>query len=305
MEYDVIIIGGGVAGLAAALQAKRFNLNTLVLTKEIGGLLNIPNPVENYPGMGFTTGMEVIKKIRAHAEKFKPEIKEETVIDCKKKGNIFALKTENSEYYGKSIVFATGSDRRKLEVPGEKEHIGKGVSYCASCDGALFGNKTVAVVGGNDSAAQEALLLTQYAKKVYIIYRGEKIRAEPMLVGQVEKNLKIEIITNTNIKQIKGKIFVDSIVLDMEYKGSAELKLDGLFVEIGHTPSSVLAAELGVKLNEAKEIMVDRESKTNVLGIFAAGDVTDNGWKQAIIAASQGSFAAFSAYKYIKAKEGK
>ncbi|MDD5182479.1 MAG: FAD-dependent oxidoreductase [Candidatus Nanoarchaeia archaeon] len=302
MEYDVIIIGGGVAGLSAALQAKRFNLNTLVIAKEIGGLLNIPNPVENYPGLGATTGMEIIKKIRQHAEKFKPEIKEETVIDCKKNGNVFAVKTENSEYHGKSIVFATGSDRRKLDVLGEKEHAGKGVSYCASCDGALFRNKTVAVAGGNDSAAKEALLLTQYAKKVYIIYRGEKIRAEPMLAGQVEKNPKIEIITNTNIRQINGKIFVDSIILDRAYKGSTEMKIDGLFVEVGHIPSSVLAAELGVKLNEAKEIMVDRESKTNVQGIFAAGDVTDSGWKQAIIAASQGSFAAFSAYKFVKTK---
>jgi alkyl hydroperoxide reductase subunit F len=123
-----------------------------------------------------------------------------------------------------------------------------------------------------------------------------------MLVGQVEKNPKIEIITNTNIQQIKGKIFVDSVVLDREYKGSAELKLDGLFVEIGHIPSSLLAAELGVKLNESKEIIVDRESRTNVPGIFAAGDVTDNGWKQAIIAASQGSFAAFSAYRFVKTK---
>lgn len=305
MEYDIIIIGGGVAGLAAAIQSRRLNLKTLVLAKEIGGLINLPHPVENYPGFKKTTGMELVKNIREHAESLKPEIKEETAVSCENKKGSFAVKTEKSEYSGKALIIATGSDRRKLGIPGEKEYAGKGVSYCASCDGPLFKNKTVAVIGGNDSAAKEALLMTEYAKKVYIIYRGEKIRAEPMIVEQVEKNKKIEIITNTNVVEIKGAAFLKSVILDREFNKSKEMKLDGVFVEIGQIPSSVLVEKLGVKLNAAKEVMVDKESKTSAEGVYAAGDVTDNGWKQIVVAVSQGSFAAFSAYKVLKAKEGK
>jgi thioredoxin reductase (NADPH) len=305
MEYDVIIIGGGVAGLAAAIQSRRLNLKTLVLTKEIGGLINLPHPVENYPGFKKTTGMELVKNIREHAESLKPEIKEETAVQCEKNGKLFEVKTEAGKYSAKALIIATGSDRRKLGIPGEKEFAGKGVSYCASCDGPLFKDKTVAVVGGNDSAAKEALLMTEYAKKVYIIYRGEALRAEPLLMKQVEKNKKIEIITNMNVVEVKGSTFIKSVVLDRELNKSKELKLDGVFVEIGQIPSSVLVEKLGVKLNAAKEIMVDKESKTSAEGVYAAGDVTDNGWKQVVIAVSQGSYAAFSAYKFLKAKEGK
>lgn len=305
MEYDIIIIGGGVAGLAAAIQSRRLNLKTLIIAKEIGGLINLPHPVENYPGFKKTTGMELVKNIREHAELLKPDIKEETAVSCEKKKDIFYVKTDKSEYSGKALIIATGSDRRKLGIPGEKEYAGRGVSYCASCDGPLFKNKTVAVVGGNDSAAKEALLMTQYAKKVYIIYRGDSLRAEPLLMKQVEKNKNIEIITNTNVTEIKGKVMIGSVMLDREFNKSKELKLDGLFVEIGQIPSSVLVEKLGVKINAAKEIMVDRESKTSAEGVYAAGDVTDNGWKQIVIAVSQGSYAGFSAYKFLKAKEGK
>lgn len=305
MEYDVIIIGGGVAGLAAAIQSRRFNLKTLILATEIGGLVNLPHPVENYPGFMKTTGMELLKSIREHAENLKPDIKEETVTSCEKKGGMFRVTTDKKSYDGKTLVIATGSERRKLNVPGEQEFLGKGVSYCASCDGPLFRDKVVAVVGGNDSAAKEALLMTQYAKKVYIIYRGEKIRAEPMLAKQVEKNKKIEIITSTNVTGVKGKMFMNAVMLDREYNKSRELKLDGMFIEIGHTPAIYLAEQLGVKLNEAKEIIVDKESKTNVEGVYAAGDVTNNGWKQVVIAVSQGSYAGYSAYNQIKSKEGK
>jgi thioredoxin reductase (NADPH) len=176
------------------------------------------------------------------------------------------------------------------------------VSYCAVCDGAFFKDKTIAVVGGSDSAAKEALYLTEHAAKVYIIYRREKIRAEPINTERVGQNDKIEIIPNTNILEIKGDKFVTHAVLDNDYNGSRELRLDGVFIEIGYEPQSELAEQLGVKL-ENGEIKVGCESETNVPGVYAAGDVTAGSFKQAITAAAQGVTAAKSAYEYISSQE--
>jgi thioredoxin reductase (NADPH) len=305
--YDTLIIGAGVTGLAAAMYAGRLNLKTIVLgtasTTElpIGGVITLTDTVENYPGFKHLTGQELAEKLEQHAREYNIEIKEEKAADISKhnKLNYFIIKTEKSSYHAKTIIFATGAKWKELPMKGAEEFKSKGVHYCALCDGALYKDKTIAVIGGSDSAAKEALLLSQFGKKVYIIYRKDKIRAEPINAKLIEKNKKIEIITNTNVVEISGDKFVNKAILDKAYNGSKELKVDGIFGAIGHIPLSDLAVKLGVKINDKKEIIVDRESKTNVKGIFAAGDVIDLEFKQAITGVAEGVVAAHSAYTYI------
>jgi thioredoxin reductase (NADPH) len=309
--YDTLIIGAGVTGLSTAMYAGRLNLKTLVLGTTsgselpIGGVITLTDTVENYPGFKHITGQELAEKLEAHAKDYNIEIKEEKVIAIKRnKGmDCFDVKTEKAEYHSKTIIFATGAKWRELTMKGAEKFKSKGVHYCALCDGALYKDKVVGIVGGSDSAAKEGILLAQNAKKVYIIYRGEKIRAEPINLKLIEKNEKIEVITNTNITEILGDKFVNKVILDKEFNGSKELKLNGVFGAIGHIPLSDLAVKLGVKINKKKEIMVDRESKTNVKGVFAAGDVVDSSFKQAITGVAEGVVAAHSAYTYINENE--
>ena len=301
MIYDLIIIGGGVAGLGAAVYAARYELNVLIIAGNFGGLLQQTHDVENYIGFKKITAQELTNKIIDHAKSYKRvTFKEEMVKDIKKLKNSFKIKTPKTEYEGKSILFATGSFHRTLGVPGEEQYRGKGVSYCGTCDAPLFRNKVVAIVGGSDSAAKEAILLSQFAKKVYILYRGEKLRAEPINFKNVLANNKIEIIYKTNIKEFAGAQFLKHVVLDTEYKGSPELKLDGVFIEIGYIPKTELAEKIGVKLNKKHEIIVDKHSQTNVPGVYSAGDCTDYDFKQAITGVAQGAHAAQAAYEHIK-----
>jgi len=307
-KYDLIILGAGGAGLAAAMYGARLGLKVLNLgfshgsEMPVGGVITTTNIVENYPGFVKLTGTEIAKKIEDHARDYdNVTIKEEKAIEVKKDKNCFQIKTQDSSYTGKTIIFATGTKWRKLEVPGGNEFENKGVAYCALCDGQLFKDKTVAVVGGSDAAAKDALVLAEHAKKVYIIYRKEKIRAEPINVERVEKNKKIEIINNTNVTEIKGSQLLESVILDKQYNGSDELKLNGLFIAIGHIILSDLAKPLGVKLNKKGEIIINhKDSSTNVSGIFAAGDVADKPFKQLITGVAEGCTAAHSAYEYIK-----
>lgn len=227
-------------------------------------------------------------------------IKEEKATGIKTLKTCFVVKTDKSQYKAKTILFATGTKWRKLDVPGSTEFENKGVNYCALCDGPLFKDKVVAVVGGSDSAAKDALLLTEHATKVYIIYRGEQIHPEPINMERVKANKKIEVINNTNVTEVKGNQLVTSVTLDKEYKGSKELKLDGIFVAIGHIVLSDLAKPLGVKLNKEGEIIINHmTSETSIQGIFAAGDVTDKQFKQLITGVADGCTAAYTAYEYI------
>ncbi|MFX1489735.1 MAG: NAD(P)/FAD-dependent oxidoreductase, partial [Promethearchaeota archaeon] len=195
-----------------------------------------------------------------------------------------------------SICISTGSERKKLGVPGEEEFAGRGVSYCATCDGPFYKDKVVCVIGGSDSAAKEALFLAQSVEKVYIIYRGKEIRAEPINKKRVYDNDKIEIIYETNIVEIKGDTKVSSVVFD----NGKEFQVDGVFIEIGSIPNSDLAKRIGVKTNTKGEIMINRKSETNISGLFAAGDVADAPFKQAITGVSEGVIAAYSAFDYVK-----
>jgi len=308
-NYDTIIIGGGCVGFGTAMYCGRFGMKTLVLGDILGGTIILTHVVENYPGFVRLTGQELSDKLKEHALDYKEfvEIKEEKVTVVEKEGNLFKVISTDGEYLTKTLIFATGTQVRKLGVPGEDTFSNRGLSYCALCDGPIFRGKNIAVVGGSDSAAKEALLLTEYGKKVYIIYRGDKIRPEPINMERVEQKIKegkIEMINNTNVVEVKGDKFLNKVILDKPYKGSKEFPIDAVFVEIGHLPLSELAVKLGVKTNEKGEIIIDRESKTNVSGIFAAGDVVDTRFKQAITGVGEGVSASYSAYMYLKEQEG-
>jgi thioredoxin reductase (NADPH) len=300
MKYDFFIVGAGPAGLSAALYAARFGLKSIVLAKMPGGTLANAPIIENWPGEQSISGMELAQKMQEQVKALGVEIKYEEVISIKKRGKNFLIKSSSEGYEAKTVLLAVGAEHRKLGVPGEAELSGKGVSYCAVCDGAFFRDKIVGVVGGNDSAAKEALYLADMAKKVYIIYRKDKIRSEPINAKRVEAKDNIEVINNANVVKINGEKFLNSVTLDREYNGSKELALDGLFVEIGYDPDTTLSEELGVKLNKSREIEIQELSATNVVGLFAAGDATNGPAKQVITAAAEGVLAAFGAYEFLK-----
>ncbi|MFH0837141.1 MAG: FAD-dependent oxidoreductase [Candidatus Aenigmatarchaeota archaeon] len=304
--YDIIIIGAGISGYAGAVYAGRLKLKTLVIGKERGGALVTTDVIENYPGFKSITGAELAAKVREHAMEYKDSVKfiDDTVTKIDRKNSVFTIHTESKkEYKALTVLYATGTSHRKLNVPGEKEFFAKGVHTCALCDGTFYKDKIVAVIGGSDSAAKEAILLTQWAKKVYIIYRKEKIRAEPANSERVDEKVKegkIEIITNTNIKEIIGERFVKKIVLDRPYNGSNEFPLNGIFVSIGIIPISDIAHEIGVDVNDKGEIIINRYGETNIPGFFSAGDVTDIKFKQAITGVGDAVSAVYSAFTHIK-----
>ena len=300
MIYDLIIIGAGPAGLSAAIYASRYNLNTFIISEEIGGMAAEAYKIENYPGFKSIPGMELMNKFKEQVKGL-VDIKQERVIEFKKENN-FVITTKKSIYKSKTVIVAAGTKRRKLNIKGEKEFLGRGVSYCATCDAAFFKDRIVGVVGGNDAAAMSALLLAEYAKKVFIIYRKEKIRAEPLRVSQLEKNKKITIINSTNVVAVNGDKMMSSVTLDREFNNSKELNLNGLFIEIGSIPSTVLTKKLGIKLDEEGYIIVDSSQKTNVNGFYAAGDITSgsNKFRQIITATSEGAIAAHSVYEFLK-----
>jgi len=298
--YDVMIIGGGVAGFSAAMYAGRMRLKTLVITETRGGTIILTNNISNWPGIKQIDGMSLASQIESHAREYNPKIVDAKAIKAEKTDSGFRITTaDDKAFEGKSLIMATGSTPKKLGVPGEKEFEGKGVHTCALCDGFFYKDKEIAVIGGSDSAAKEALLLTQWAKKVYIIYRREQIRAEPINLERVRASDKIEIINNTNVTEFLGKDKVEKIMLDKDHDGSKELLIQGVFVEIGHRPNSELANQLGAKLDDKCQIIIDRSAKTNVEGLFAAGDVVDTIFKQAIVGSGEGVLAAYSAYEYI------
>jgi len=299
--YDVIIIGGGPAGLSAGIYAKRFGIEPLVIAKESGGLMATAPLLENWPGEKSITGAKLAQKMEKQARKLKVKVVADAVekVTTGADGKKFEVQAVEKTYSGRTLILATGTKHKRLGAPGEAEFEGKGVSYCATCDGPLFANRTVAVIGGGDSAVKTALLLAGIASKVFLIYRGGALKCDAFNKDSVCSHEKVKVIYDTNITKILGDKLVNKIELDKPYEGSAQLAVDGIFISVGHTPQSELAAALGATLNDKAEVIVDKVGKTAVPGLFAAGDVTDFGFKQAVTAASQGATAAREAYDYV------
>lgn len=298
MKYDLIIIGAGPAGLTAGIYATRSGMKTAIISKDIGGTANTILKLENWPGYS-GTGTELMKKFYEQLKKYDVEIITEEVVNIEKKGKDFFIKTSKKELNSASLILATGSIRRNLKIPGEERLKGKGVSYCATCDSFFFKNRVVAVIGGSDCAVGSAIALANIAKKVYILYRGEKLRCENINLEKVKSDDKIEAVYNVVPKEIKGKDKVESLVFEKKGK-SEEIKLDGIFIEIGSSPLTEFTKDLKLKLDENNYIIVDEEMNSSVAGIFAAGDVTNSKLKQVLTASAQGAIAAKNVLNWLK-----
>ncbi len=294
---DVIVLGGGAAGLGAALYSARFSMDTICIAKEFGGTGNIAHKVDNWIGEPGVNGFDLMQKFITHVKEYKVPMITDTINEIKKIEGGFEVICNKETYRGRSIIFAMGMKHRELNIPGEKEYASKGVHYCYTCDGPLYRDKIVAVIGGSDSAALGAIFMKDYAKKVYVIYRGEKLRAEPISSKQVYDDEKIEVIHKTNVIEVLGNgKSMNKVKLD----NGKELSLDGMFVEIGHIPLNEIAKNVGVKVDDHGFIEVNKEHATNINGFYAAGDITNaTSLKQFITSAAEGSIAAQGAYHYV------
>ena len=301
---EVIIVGSGPAGYTAAIYAARAQLNPLMIASSVepGGELMKTTEVENYPG--FPEGLmgpDLMASFQAQAERFGTEILFDDVVEVDLKGDIKIVKTGNGETFeAKSVILATGAAYRELGLPNEKALSGHGVSWCATCDGFFFREKTIAVVGGGDSAMEEALFLTKFASKVYVIHRRESLKASKIMQQRAFDNPKIEFIWNSAVAELKGEGQLTGVVLESTVDGTkTEMDLDGLFIAIGNDPR-VWLVENQVKLTEERFIEVDgRSSRTSLPGVFACGDVIDPTYRQAITAAGSGCVAALDAEHYL------
>jgi len=302
-SYDLIIIGGGPAGMTAGIYAVRQKLNTLLITKNFGGqIARKTTIIENYPGFKKISGQELIQRFEKHLRKYKLDIERDEVKKVEKINKKFIVITKGkNKFEAKTVIIASGADPRPLEAPGEKEFIGKGVSYCPLCDGPLFSGKKVAVIGGGNSAFETALFLSRIAKKIYILEYSENINADAENQERVKKTGKVEIFTGVQVKEIKGKNFVSSIIYEDRKTGSRfEIPIDGVFIEIGNQPATSFVKDL-VDFNERDEIKVDFETyQTKTPGLFAVGDCNVGKYKQIITAAGEGAKASLAAYDYLR-----
>ncbi|HPD81688.1 MAG TPA: FAD-dependent oxidoreductase [Candidatus Pacearchaeota archaeon] len=297
MKWDVAIIGAGPAGLTAGIYAARSGLKTIIISKDIGGTANSIVAIENWPGYK-GSGAELMKRFYEHARDYDIHFAVSEVNSLKKKNNLFIIKTPKEDIECKTIIIATGSERKKLKIPGEEELLGRGVSYCATCDSFFFKNKIVGVIGGSDCATGSALALSDIAKKVYLIYRGEKLKCEDINMKNLEKKENVQIFYNSFPIKVIGKEKVEGIEI-VKIKEKSKIDLDGIFIEIGSTPLTEFTKELKIKINSDNFIEVNSDMETSVKGVFACGDVTNFKLKQVVISASQGAIAAKSAGEFL------
>ena len=298
--YDLIIIGAGPAGLAAAIYAARQKISFCIISEDVGGQTKWSSDVENYLGFHLVSGEQLTERFEEHIKDYNIELKEESIKSINKKNSEFIVKTAKKDYETKTILIASGKKPRKLNVPGEEDFRGLGVTYCATCDAPLFAGKTVAVVGGGNAALDAALLLEKYSKKIYLITINPEMKGEKAMIEKVKKSKKIETITKTSTKEIKGNKFVKSIMIITNGK-EKELPVEGVFVEIGSIPS--VDFDKLTEKNKWNEIVIQSKdyisNQTSVPGIFAAGDCTDVPEKQIIVAAGEGVKAVLGVFKWL------
>lgn len=304
--YDVAIIGSGPAGLSASIYASRYKLKNVVFGKLPGGTISEAHMVCNYPGIEDISGMDLSQRMLTHSKNLGTQYLPQSVVDIKKEGDIFKVITDNEEeYFAKTVIFATGTDRNKLAIPKEDEYLGKGLSYCATCDSMFYKDKVVAVIGGSSAATMAAVMLSDIAKKVYIVYRGVELRGDPTWAQQALERENIEVIYQTVVTNLEGEMRLEKLKLSKPYKELEYLNVDGVFVEIGSEPNITLPIKLDIQVDEHNYIVVDKEQKTSIEGIWAAGDCTTNSnfFKQVVTAVGEGAVAANSIYLYLSNKK--
>jgi thioredoxin reductase (NADPH) len=302
---DVIIIGAGPAGLSAALYAARSDLNPLVFTgTDLGGQVSLTYSIENYPGFPEgLSGTELADLFKRNAERFGARIEFDSVTEVDLSQRPYSVKTYSNEFKTKTLIIAIGASPNKLGIPGEDEFRGKGVSYCATCDGWFFKDKKVAVVGGGDSALEEGIFLTRYASSVTIIHRRDELRAGAILQERAKKNEKISYLWNTIVTEIKGKDGLEKLSLENTLsEEKSEMEVDGLFIFIGHSPNSAMFKDQ-LDINKEGYIQIDDHYRTNLPGVFAAGEIHDSVYRQVVTSAGMGAAAAIEARKFLENEE--
>lgn len=307
--YDIIVVGGGPAGLTAALYSARYGLDAIVVTKAVGGMILEAPLVDDYIGLPDITGSDLADRFAKHVKKYNIPILVDEVLEVYKKSEnkplwSVKLKGTKRELSSYAVILAIGSEKRRLGVPGEDRLVGRGVSYCAICDGPLFAGKVVAVVGGGNSALTSSLFLSNYASKVYLLHRRDSFRAFHVYVKAVKESPKIEILTNTAVKEIIGSQRVEAIkVINLKSNEERVLKVDGVFVEIGLKPPVEFFKRLGIETDEEGRAKVNIDKSSNLPGVFVAGDAAGGPLKykleQIITAAAEGAIAADAAAKYV------
>lgn len=303
MIYDVAIIGAGPAGLNASIYASRYGLKSVVVGALVGGTASTAHEIGNWLGVEKLSGFELSQAMLSHAKSYGTPIIERMADGIVKTDNGFKVSVSGGEeILARTLLLAMGTAHRHLDVPGEMKYLGKGLSYCATCDGFFFKNKTVAVIGGNDSAAAAVVYLADIAAKVYMVYRKEPLKAEEYWLETIFKNPKVEVIYNTVVTEIIGSERLEGIKIENVAGEKGELAVDGVFVEIGSEPNSEVLKDLGVVADAQGFVEIKADGSTSAEGIWAAGDLTNgsNKFRQIITAASEGAIAAAAISKYIK-----
>jgi len=300
---DLIIIGAGPAGMSAGIYAARSTLSPLIIESQMpGGQVALTDFIENYPAFpNGMSGQELTKLMEEQCNNFNVEFMNFIQVDFVEKENkIFKLKTNQGDFFAKTVIVATGASPAELGIPGEREFKGRGVSYCATCDGPLFKDKDILVVGGGDSAVQEAIYLTKFVSSLKIVHRRDKLRARKMLQEKAIKNPKIDILWNSNLLEIKGKDLVERVVIfNNKTNQKREIRIDGVFMYVGFKPSSSLVRNL-VEMDKLGRIITDHKMRTSTTGLFAAGDVRNTPLRQVVTAVSDGAIAAINAEEYLE-----
>ena len=306
-ERNIIIIGGGTAGFAAGVYTSRAMLEPLLITGDaLGGQLSLTLDLENYPGFFGTEAAEFISGMQKQAERFGTEVKFDMVTEVDFNRRPFYLKTYDKEYLAKSVIICTGASPRTLNIPGEEGYGGRGVSYCATCDGFFFQNQRLIVVGGGDAALEEGIFLTKYASEVYVVHRRDQLRASQIMQERAFKNDKIKFIWDTVVEDIQGddEKVTGALLRNVKTDEKQVFPIDGVFIFIGHIPNTELFTGV-IDMDDQDYIVVDKLQRTNIDGVFAAGDVHDHVFRQAITAAGAGAAAAISAEKFIAELENR
>jgi len=304
-DYDVIIVGGGPAAMSAAIYAARAELRTLVLERKyLGGQVAITEKVDNYPGFPEgISGPDLIERMEAHARRFGVEIKFEEVVAVQLKGDVKEVRTDSAAYKSWAIILASGADSRKLDVPGEKELTGRGVSYCATCDGPFFRGKKVVVVGGGDAAVQEAIFLTRFVTGVTLVHRRDQLRAHALLQTEVKSNPKIQFVWNTVVEEILGKEKVEGVrTQNLATKEKGVIPCEGVFIFIGETPNTGFIGD-ALPLCMGGHICTDENMRSPIEGVYAIGDVRGNSYRQVATAVGEGCTAAIAIYHWLQEKQ--